>query len=147
MVHTYGERRVREQSAAARLVATLGPVILLAALGWAAMTLVGRGAGWGNLAFVAAFGFWIVCVSAFGHRRGCREIRLSDDGTCELMTGRRVIRLHVNQISAVEYYKDDESDYEQYTVKYNGGSVVASESIDDFEDFLNRLKTLNPGLT
>jgi hypothetical protein len=32
------------------------------------------------------------------------------------------------------------------TIKYDAGSVVASESIADFEDFLSRLKTLNPGV-
>jgi hypothetical protein len=142
MVRTYGEGPVRKRGTVARLVAMFGPGILLAALGWEAMTVVGHGASWVNLAFIAALGIWILCVSVLGHLRDrdCREIRLSDDGTCELETSRRVIRLHVNQISAVEYYKDDESDRERYTIKYNDGSVVASKSIADFEGFLTTSK-------
>src|SRR4051812_4499710 len=148
MVHTYGESRARERSPAARLIASLRPMILLAPLGWGAMTVVGHGASWGNLAFVAAFCIWILCVSALGHwrDRDCRQIRLSDDGACELETSRRVIRLHVNQINAVEYYKDDESEREHYTIKYRDGSVVVPDAIAHFDDFLERLKTLNPGV-
>src|SRR6266511_2649446 len=76
----------------------------------------------------------------------CGEIRLSDDGRCELETKRQVIRLHVNQIRSVKYWRDDESDRESYTIRYQGGKLKVSDGMTLFPDFLARLQRLNPAL-
>ncbi len=71
---------------------------------------------------------------------------LSDDGTCELDTKRRVTRLHVKQIQSVLYRRDSESDGEYYRIRYQGGKLSVDERMTDFRDFLIRLKTLNPAV-
>jgi len=80
------------------------------------------------------------------HYSSCGEIRLSDDGTCELETKRRVIRLHVNEIRSVKYFHDSEDDSDSYTIRYSGGTLQVSERMTDFHDFLTRLKTVHPGV-
>ena len=79
-------------------------------------------------------------------QKSCREIRLGDDGTCELETPRRVTRLHVGEIRSVRYRRDSESRRESYTIKYRGGSLQVDREMTDFADFLTRLKALNPAL-
>ena len=54
------------------------------------------------------------------YQRGCAEIRLSDDGTCEIETKRNVIRLHVNEVRQVEHTLDDDPRREYCTIHYNG---------------------------
>jgi len=53
----------------------------------------------------------------------CREIRLDDDGTCELVTSHRVIRLHVNEITALKYQRDSEGDTGSFSIRYTGGKL------------------------
>ena len=76
----------------------------------------------------------------------CGEIRLSDDGTCELETKRRVTRLHVGEIRSVRYWRDSESEHEHYTIYYRDGKVDVTRRMNGFLDFLTRLKTLNPAV-
>jgi hypothetical protein len=56
----------------------------------------------------------------FGYRRlvygTCGEIRLGDDGTCELETKRTVIRLHVNDLRCVRYSPETDEQIESYTI-------------------------------
>src|SRR5262249_21155701 len=65
--------------------------------------------------------------------------------TCEFVTRRRVIRLHVAEISAVEFKRDSEGD-ESYTVRYSGGRIKVRTSIPDFRGFLTQLRALNPAV-
>jgi len=87
-----------------------------------------------------------VYLSDRRHRqRTCSEIRLGDDGTCELETKRAVIHLHVNQIASVEYVRDSDSRAD-YVISYQGGSVPVTKGMTDFADFLNRLGALTPAV-
>jgi len=74
----------------------------------------------------------------------CGEIRLDDDGTCELETKRRVIRLHANEIRSVAHWPESDETSESYTIYYQGGKLRVAKRMTDFHDFLSRLKTLNP---
>jgi hypothetical protein len=98
--------------------------------------------------FGGPFALLLVAVY-FAHRvlqqHSCREIRLGDDGTCELET-RRVTRLHVGEIRSVRYTRDPESKREDYTIKYRDGSLQVGEEMTGFADFLTRLRALNPAL-
>lgn len=98
----------------------------------------------GIAVFVTVVGVLLALAAWFG-RQECREIRLGDDGTCELETGRRVIRLHVNQIRSVRYRRDSEGG-ESYTIRFEGGKVLVGEETAGFHDFLTRLKMLNPAV-
>jgi len=101
------------------------------------------GDDWGGIAFVLFIGFLVACAF-YTDSKVCFEIRLGDDGTCEFVTGRRVIRLHVAEIRAVEY-KTDEGE-ESYSVRYGDGRIGVRTSIADFRGFLTRLSTLNPAV-
>jgi len=87
--------------------------------------------------------FFLVAWGYTRSREDCFEIRLSDDGTCEFVTGERVIRFHVAEISAVEYENDEG---ESYTVRYSGGHIGMRTSIADFRGFLTQLGALNPAV-
>lgn len=101
--------------------------------------------GW----FGAACGLFIVLVY-FGYRRQvygiCGEIRLGDDGTCELEAKRRVIRLHVHDLRSVRYSPETDEDSESYTIHYRSGKLHVGPRMTGFADFLTRLKTLNPAV-
>jgi hypothetical protein len=139
MVHTYRVDR-REQRArilAVTLFYGFGAVLLGAGLVNAFRDRVVWGVAW-----AAVLG---AIVRAVYRRWGwCCEIRLSDEGTCELKTTwRQVIRLHVNQINAVQYAEDEGT--EHYTLKHDGGSVDIGY-IKDLDDFLAQLKALSPAV-
>jgi hypothetical protein len=80
------------------------------------------------------------------HYGTCSEIRLSDDGTCELETKRRVIRLHVNEIRSVQFSPETDEQCEDYSIRYRGGKLTVNKEMTAFADFLTRLKTLNPAV-
>jgi hypothetical protein len=149
MTHTYREPDPLESGGGRFVRSAFFPLLVICALVFAAASNLGS-ASWDD---AEGLGSGVVFFSVFGvlgllhdrHRR-CREIRLSDDGTCELETKRRVIRLHVNEIRSVDYRRDDESDCESYTICYQGGKVHVSERMTGFSDFLARLKMLNPGV-
>ena len=147
MIHTYREPNPVES--AGRRFSGFFLLLIIVALLFAASSALGS-AGWDDvegLGSLAVF-FAVVCVFGLLHERyrWCREIRLSDDGMCELETKRRVIRLHVNQIRSVDYSRDSESDRESYTIRYQGGKVHVSERMTGFSAFLASLKMLNPGV-
>jgi hypothetical protein len=79
-------------------------------------------------------------------RSVCQEIRLSDDGTCELETKRRTTRLHVSQIRSVLYRRSSEGDGESYSIRYESGKLHVGQRMPELHDFLARLKTLNPAV-
>jgi hypothetical protein len=110
-------------------------------LGAGVVNFFREGVLWG-VAAAAVFG---AVVRAVYRRWGwCCEIRLSEEGTCELKTTwRQVIRLHVKQINAVQYAEDEGTEY--YTLKHDGGSVGIGY-IKDLDDFLAHLKALNPAV-
>jgi hypothetical protein len=64
---------------------------------------------------------------------------------CELETKRRVIRLHVSQITAVKYETD--SDRRAAYISYPDGKRSGRQVDARLRDFLNRLTTLNPAVT
>jgi hypothetical protein len=148
-VHTYRDPDVLEHKAplthAVRGGLALG--LLLVLLG---VAIVGFAKGFtsaevdGTVALALFF-----AITYFGNRqyrgRVCGEIRLGDDGTCELETKRRVIRLHVNQIESVKYENDPDR-RAAYYIAYQDGSVPVSSAMTGFPEFLSRLKTLNPAV-
>jgi len=150
MVHTYrdkGPEPVREHRLlrlGALLLVALTIGMFVVAFGSVIVDAIANGVRWNNWGLIA-FVVFVAWTLYHHNKRLCLEIRLSDDGTCELETRRRVVRLHVNQISAVEYAEDDENPREWYTVEYNGGSILVPEWAD-FADFLQRLKALNPAV-
>ena len=151
MIHTYrdmtapGGRSLAVQTAA---TAVLFPV------GWIAL-FVYAGAGfelvWDDVLFLAPFVVVppVFMFLAYRHqsRAVCREIRLDDHGTCELETIRRVIRLHVNEITAVKYQRDSEDGTGSYDIRYAGGKLAVSEKMTNFSDFLARVSAANPAVS
>lgn len=94
-----------------------------------------------------ALGLVLVYLSyRYQQSHGCREIRLSDDGTCELNTPRRSIRMHVSEIRSVRYSPAGDDSSESYTIHYRDGSLDIDKEMTGFADFLTRLKALNPAL-
>ena len=147
MIHTYREPDSLESGVTRFVRGALFPLLVVAVLLTAAASSVGSftrddAEGLGSL--LVFFLIVSVCGLLHDRHRRCSEIRLGDDGTCELETKRRLIRLHVAEIRSVEYHRDDESDSESYTIHYQSGKVRVSERMTDFSDFLARLKTLNP---
>ncbi len=104
-------------------LAVMAPLLILATLGSIFISF-GR-----NDAIVIAL--LIGFTSVFGyawyrheHYRTCSEIRLSDDGTCELETKRRLIGLHVNEIRSVQLSPESDDRDESYSVRYQGGKLA-----------------------
>lgn len=95
----------------------------------------------GVFVFVAAY-----LVYRRDHYGSCGEIRLGDDGTCELETKRTVIRLHVNEIRSVRYWSESDERSESYTIHYRSGKLHVAKRMTGFADFLTRLKALNPAV-
>jgi hypothetical protein len=147
MIHTYRERNPLESEG--RRFSGFFLLLVIVAIVFAASS-AGGSASWDDVEGIGSLAvfFAVYCVLGLLHERyrWCREIRLSDDGICELETKRRVIRLHVNEIRSVDYRRDDESDRESYTIQYQGGKVHVSERMTGFSDFLASLKMLNPGV-
>jgi hypothetical protein len=145
MTHTYRDSTILESKALQFVVFPLVVFLVLAALGASALA---HGFTWaerveGAVTFVLVFGLGYIKYRQ--HRYGtCGEIRLSDDGTCELETKRRVIHLHVNEIRSVAYSRSDEG--ASYTIHYHGGHLPVTNGMTGFPDFLARLKTLNPAV-
>jgi hypothetical protein len=148
-IHTYRDPDVLKDSSPAPRSGIFHGVLLipllllmLVVVFASASTVVDRAAG------VVAIGLFFG-ITYFGDKRYrdslCGEIRLGDDGTCELETKRRVIRLHVNQIKAVKYENDSDRRAAYYIV-YHGGSVPLDSTMTGLADFLSRLKTLNPAV-
>ena len=121
------------------------PIFLFAplALGWVPLTK-------GAVLFAALGSIPFLLTPYFVYRSQyygrCSEIRLSDDGTCELETKRRVIRLHVNQIWSVQFSPEGDESRESYTIRYEGGKLHVDKRMNDFPDLLTRLKGLNPAV-
>lgn len=133
-----GERSIR--SALFPLLVLVGLVVLAGSTISGPRQLLDIMAALGVIgAFYGVLGWW-----STRRDRDCREIRLSDDGTCELETKRRTIRLHVNQIRSVLYGRSE--DGESYSIRYEGGKLYVDERMTGFHDFLDRLKTLNPAV-
>lgn len=143
-IHTYRDSDALQHTAPMShlVVGGLTLSLLLVLLG---VAIVGSsGEVEGALALVL-----FLAITYFGNRqyrgRVCGEIRLADDGTCELETKQQVIRLHVNQIEAVKYENDPDR-RAAYYISYQGGSVPVDSAMTGFADFLRRLKTLNPAV-
>ena len=142
MTHTYRDSDVLEYGA---LPFFLFPLVLC--VGFVALTIA-AGPEWGVP--LGAFA-GLVSVGAFvtyrRHRYGtCGEIRLDGDGTCELETPRRTIRLRVNEITSVRFWSETDERSESYTIHYHGGKLAVTKQMPDFADFLIRLETLNPAV-
>ena len=144
MTHTYRDSAILESKALQFVVFPLIVFLVIAALGASALahaTSAERVEGAVSFALVFGLGY----ISYRQHRYGtCGEIRLSDDGTCELETKRRVIHLHVNEIRSVAYSRSDEG--ASYTIHHHGGHLPVTSGMTGFPDFLARLKTLNPAV-
>jgi hypothetical protein len=147
MVHVYREQPVRRHRAGALVGSAFVALFMLPLVSGIAHGA--RHGFTGDDAGGIAFGLFFGCLLAWAvytHAwRDCYEIRLSDQGICEFLTGRRVIRLHVHEITAVEYSKDDEGG-ESYAVRHRGGRIGMRNSISDFRGFVTRLSAMNPAV-
>lgn len=145
MTHTYRDSTILDHKALQFVLFPLVVFLVIAALAASALvhgvTWAERGEGALGLTLLFGFGY----VSYRRHRYGtCGEIRLSDDGTCELETNQRVFRLHVNEVRSVAYSASGEG--ESYKIHYDGGYLPVTAGMAGFADFLARLKTLNPAV-
>jgi hypothetical protein len=147
MMHTYRDPNVLEGRA---LAFALGGMVLWLPLIAVIVSVLFVKDMWDGLRFYAwilPLPFLFAYLTYRHHAYGlCKEIRLADDGICELTTWRRVIRLHVNQIKAVEYRRDSEDETESYVIRYSGGKLAVRDRMTNFPDFLARLKALNPAV-
>lgn len=134
MIHTYRDPSVLEDFGLFRY-ALLPPFVVFGILAVAS----------GHVVAAFAAGAALLGLSGVWESKwfDCGEIRLGDDGTCELETKRRLIRLHVNEIRSVKYVSDEG---EEYTIRYRGGKLDVTSGMADFSDFLARLKTMNPAV-
>jgi len=95
---------------------------------------------------LVALALFVFVLAAIAGRRACIEIRLSEDGMCELVTKRNVIRLRVGQIRSVRCRSAGDGDSESYRIEFDGGKIDVAEQMTDFHDFLLRLRELNPAV-
>ncbi len=154
MIHTYRDEPRVPASNALRLfgrgIGALFTILLLVLpIPFVIVPALSHGLTWTNVE-TAAWAFGVTSVVAwliyrYQYHCRCREIRLSDDGTCELQTKRRSIHIHVSQITSVERWLDEDG-WERYTIRFQGGRVEARADMTNFSDFLTRLKDLNPGV-
>lgn len=93
---------------------------------------------------------WMTPIYAHYFRR-YYEIRLSDEGSCEFRGPLGSKHLRAQQIISVQRndhrawrYEGDET--EHTLLRFQGGSLVIVQPVDDFDDFLTRLQALNPAV-
>jgi hypothetical protein len=145
MTHAYRDSTILDRKG---LRFVLFPVVVFLVIVALAASALAHGVTWaerGEGALVPTLFFGLGYISYRRHRYGtCGEIRLSDDGMCELETKRRVIRLHVNEIRSVAYSASDEG--ESYKIHYHDGYLPVTTEMTGFPDFLVCLKTLNPAV-
>jgi len=143
VIHTYRDGKAfRNDFVSARpsLVVSLAVIVAVVLIG-----AQSAGVSWADEgASVALTVLAVILIRLWGSYRTCGEIRLSDDGTCELETTHRVVRLHVNEIRSVQYRRDE--GVERYTIHYQGGKLRATQRMTGLHDFLTRLKALNPAV-
>jgi hypothetical protein len=142
-------RTYRDPDAGTKIGSAVVPLLLLALfpLLWVPF---GYSRDWSGLAISAVFiaTALVLYRAVERHKRDvkCVEVRLDDDGTCELETVDHVTRIHASEIRAVEYKRDSESDAEKYVIRYRNGKAELGGHTTDFADFLRRLKALNPAV-
>ena len=151
MIHTYRDMNApggRSLAVAAAGMAVLFPVAAIASFAFAGP---GFAFTWSEVFILAPFvvvpPVFLFLVYRHDSRVSCNEIRLDDHGTCELETRHRVIRLHVNEITAVKYRRDPEGGTGSYVIRYAGGKLYVSEKMTNFSDFLARLRAANPAVS
>ena len=148
MIHTYRDPQIFRS----RFLGSshLRSFVLFCLISVALFALTGFRFTWDAATFFGgpfALGLVLVFLSHRGQQYGgCREIRLSDDGTCELDTPRRSIRVHVNEIRSVRYSPETDDSSESYTIQYREGSLHVAKGMTGFADLLTRLKASNPAL-
>jgi hypothetical protein len=94
----------------------------------------------------------VLALWALPDTRGVDEIRLNDDGTCEFTCGRQVVHAYVVQIASVEE-KVDSDGPNYYSIRFRhrrrftaNSRRLTAAGLTDFEDFLTRIKTINPAI-
>ena len=147
MVHTYRDPTVSGSAWTRRgSLAGGGLIVLLIALlllGLKRSELTASEQWWllGGVALmcgVGGLGGW------WYEQRMCRAIRLDDvAGTCEFELIRRVLLLRVEQIRAVTYEDDADSQFD-YRIRYDAGTILIENGMVGFHDFLERLEALHP---
>jgi hypothetical protein len=148
-IHIYRYTELPESGARRLFRSTFFPLFVIVVLLALASDAIGHDyaqVGLGALVFLVVACALAAGDAAWTRRYVCREIRLSDDGTCELETKRRTIRLHVSQIRSVLYRRSSEDDGESYSIRYESGKLHVGQRMPELGDFLARLKTLNPAV-
>src|SRR5262245_40259937 len=148
MVHVYRDEPVQRKRSGDLFGLAIGAFFFLAWVGFPVVHGTRQGFTGDDIGALASFLFMgsLLGWAFYSHTwRDCAAIHLSDDGTCEFVTRRRLIRLHVNEIRAVTYKRDDEGS-EYYSARYTRGRIRLRSSIADLPDFLTRLQALNPAV-
>jgi hypothetical protein len=147
VIHTYRDAAVYGSKHSSQSWLGFGLMVVLL---FGLFVFTGSQFTWTEVGMIGGFIGFALATTYRAHRReqygSCGEIRLDDDGTCELETKRRVIRLDVSEIRSVKYWRDSESKSENYAIYYRGGNLRVTERMTDWLDFLTRLATLNPAV-
>jgi hypothetical protein len=147
VIHTYRDADVYGSKHSSQIWLGFGLMVLLL---FGLFVFTGSRFTWTEVGMLGGFTGLALAATYNAHRRehygSCGEIRLGDDGTCELETKRRVVRLNVSEIQSVKYWRDSESESEHYTIYYQGGNLRVTERMTGWLDFLTRLATLNPAV-
>jgi hypothetical protein len=147
VIHTYRDAAVYGSNRSSQIWLGFGLMVPLL-LGLFVFT--GSRFTWTEVGMLGGFTGFAFAATYSAHRRehygSCGEIRLHNDGTCELETKRQVIRLNVSEIRSVKYWRDSETESEHYTIDYQGGNLRVTERMTGWLDFLTRLATLNPAV-
>jgi len=144
MVHAY---RNRGRTVTIVLMAIFGAVWLLAGIAMAGITFE----QWPLTIVLSAplFVLWASPIYAEFFLR-FYEVRLSDEGACEFKAALRSKLVRAQQIITVERdyrgWRMNDDDTEMTAVRFQGGSLIVVQPVDDFTEFLARLKTLNPAV-
>jgi hypothetical protein len=162
MIHTYGLPEQREQpwprngllriAAKGFVYSTLAFFAVVFGILWIPgvlwITLHGTVTGGDVFGAVAGVGIWLFAVFTMlmGLYTECEEIRLGDDGTCEFETRRRIVRAQVAEIASVKERFDDEADAYWFQIRLRGRRSLTTYAMPDIEDFLTRIKAMNPAI-
>ena len=151
MIHTYRDMNAPGGRSLAVAAAGMGVLVPVGSIAFFAFAGPGFPRTWSEVLILAHFvvvpPVFLFLAYKYDSRVSCNEIRLDDHGTCELETRRRLIRLHVNEITAVKYQRDSEGGTGSYDIRYAGGKLVVSEKMTNFSDFLARLSAANPAVS
>ncbi len=122
MLHTYQDPKAPGDRALGFILA--GFVLFLPVV--IVLNEIGHHFTWGGFVRAPAEAMALVlpfaCLAFWWQHGICSEIRLDDNGTCELETRGQVIRLRVDEIRSVKGRRDADSERESYTIHHEASN-------------------------